>query len=65
MSKPRVTWKYYPKLKRGFWRVLPMPRTRTLDTYRLWRIAHAEVSKANNREQPARGTTKEMNNGPE
>lgn len=32
MNKPRIYWCYYPKLKRGYWRVRPrVGRSRWID----------------------------------
>lgn len=43
--KPRVYWTYYPKLRRGYWRVSPMPKG--LANRGLWIKAHTAVLRAN------------------
>lgn len=45
--KPRVYWCYYPKLKRGFWRVSMMPKHWSADDYKRWMQAHAVVRNEN------------------
>lgn len=39
-EKPRLYWTRCPKLKRGFWRVSPMPKLRSQTTLDLWAYAH-------------------------
>lgn len=47
--KPRVYWVYYPKLKRGFWRVSMLPNNPApIDSWR-WYAAHEAVTKVNNK----------------
>lgn len=47
--KPRIVWVYYPKLKRGYWRVCAMPpwfkRAKTARVY--WRYAYRMASQMN------------------
>jgi hypothetical protein len=41
--KPRIYWTYYPKSKRGFWRVSHMPNPKVSarsKPFVLWRKAH-------------------------
>ena len=44
--KPKLYFVFYPKMKRGFWRVSPMPQrsTKTLDR---WTYAHALAREMN------------------
>lgn len=61
--KPRVYWVYYPKLKRGFWRVSPMTPPVQAGDYQRWRDAHSAVAKVNStivRENHADQVTREM-----
>lgn len=37
--KPKLFFTFYPKMKRGFWRVSPMPN-RTTKTLERWTFAH-------------------------
>lgn len=46
-DKPRVYWCYYPKLKRGFWRVYSMKTMRSAHTLERWRFAHDMVKRMN------------------
>lgn len=49
MRKPRVYWSYYPKLKRGYWRVSPINDIwrPTNDERVLWIKAHIEITRTN------------------
>lgn len=54
-TKPRVYWKYYPKLGRGFWKVSPLPIRIGPQEYALWKTAHYEVMRANKGQSPMDG----------
>ena len=43
MEKPRIFKKYYPSLKKGFWRVSCMPKPYTNKENELWGKAHTFV----------------------
>jgi hypothetical protein len=47
MHKPRVYWKYYPTLRRGYWRVSPLPKNLEPGDRRLWGLAYDAVNRAN------------------
>ena len=50
MEKPRIFRKYYPSLKRGFWKVSPMAKPYNELHKTLWGAAHSFVQRLN-REQ--------------
>jgi len=39
VKKPRIYWTYYPKLRRGYWRVNLLP-TRSTSNLEAWAFAH-------------------------
>lgn len=46
--KPCIYWKYYPKSKRGYWRVKPMPTVPNKREFReLWNYAYTLAIKMN------------------
>lgn len=47
--KPRIYWAYYPKSRRGYWRVSMMDHypTSTLLERKRWRFAHRMVRQMN------------------
>lgn len=47
MLKPRIYWTYYPKMRRGFWRVNERPNRDKANTYPMWERAHAIVNRMN------------------
>lgn len=49
IQKPRIFWQYYPKSKRGFWRIAATPSKWWKDRYNspIWRTAHKVVGKMN------------------
>lgn len=48
LPKPRIYWTYYPKSKRGYWRVSPMPKPYHKHADR-WQHAHDYATKLNNK----------------
>jgi len=54
IPKPRLYWTYYPKSKRGYWRVSAMPKfkwvTHSLFMHERWNQAHRMASQMNEAE---------------
>lgn len=46
LPKPRIYWTYYPKSRRGYWRVSPMPKPYHVNRA-AWDAAHSYVNKLN------------------
>lgn len=47
MVKPRIYWCYYPKLRRGFWRVQPRYHSRSPSDWPLRKVAYRMVEEMN------------------
>jgi len=54
--KPRIYWTYYPKSKRGYWRVSAQPKLRTQNTLDLWTYAYNMAREMNNHQGTEHGT---------
>ena len=48
--KPRIYWCFYPKSRRGYWRVSEMPKPFKPSDFPLWEQAHAFVQRLNESE---------------
>lgn len=46
-AKPRIYWTYYPKSRRGYWRVSAMPKPRKPEDAPAWDKAHEFARRLN------------------
>lgn len=46
MKKPRIYWQFYPKSRRGYWRVSKMPY-RSVKLLDAWSFAHSMAREMN------------------
>lgn len=53
MSKPRIYWCYYPKLRRGFWRVRPKDIKLKYSDWGVRQYAYRMVKEMNDAEDRA------------
>lgn len=47
LAKPRIYWTYYPKSRRGYWRVSEMPKPWNPDDAPRWKLAHDYARRLN------------------
>ncbi|AKU43229.1 hypothetical protein RCSPARTAN_46 [Rhodobacter phage RcSpartan] len=53
--KPRIYWQFYPKSRRGYWRVSRMPAIRSNVVRDRWAFAH-DMARSMNAAVAANGT---------
>lgn len=64
VPKPHIFWTYYPRMKRGFWRVSPKPKPYHRHT-KAWDAAHAFKERLNHAESIRIQAEKDKRNAPE
>lgn len=51
-AKPRIYWTYYPRSRRGYWRVSHIPIKPTKRQRDLWQYAHTMCQQMNRSNDP-------------